>query len=87
MKRERRFWIMLIAWLFLGLPALVGAAWMRSDGLPIPDTPKVEKGIMEVFGWGAIVLFVYATPILLIIDEFQFRRSRRAELGKQNAAD
>jgi hypothetical protein len=86
-KRGRRFWIVLIAWLVLGLPALIGAAWMRSDGLPIPAPPRFEKGITEVIGWGAVMLFVYAAPILLIIDELQFRRSNRAEVRKQNAAN
>ena len=80
MRRERRFWIMLSAWILLGLPVLIGTAWLRSDGLPIPDPPKAEKGFIEVIGWVGIVGLVYLTPIFLFIDEVRYRRARRTQL-------
>ncbi|WP_162888184.1 hypothetical protein [Sphingomonas mesophila] len=85
MRRERRFWIMLVTWLALGLPTLVGTAWFRSHGLPVPDLPKTEKGVAEVIGWFGIILFIYATPIVLVIDELRFRRLRRTGLENHNA--
>ena len=87
MSRSRRFWVVLSAWLLIGLPVLFLTAWFRPDGLPIADPPKTDRGFFEILGWLGIVGLVYLTPLFLVIDELKFRRSRRAQTEKLNAQD
>ena len=87
MMRSRGFWIALVAWLLIGLPMLVATGWFRLDGLPIADPPRTDRGILEVIGWLGIVGLVYLTPLYLMIDEFKFRRSRRAKTEIPHAQD
>ena len=87
MSRPRRFWITLALWLAIGLPLLIAVAAFRSDKLPLPQLPPIQDGFRAVFEWGAVVLWVYLTPIFLVAEEWEFRRVRKSTQKSSHAED